>query len=267
MSVLIMILAAAAIIAFVKFGLLGGLDRIAPALAWSPKARGQALGYATSSPELVTLVAAGLSGVWEAGLWNIASSNIINAVLMLIAVLFFRRGRDLFRRQFLDEIGFALLGIAAPLLLMRFHLDTHWGVVPILLALFLGYLVFDRRLNRKPEAPVAKAEGNLPVGVIMCVVALLLIAVAGFFLGDATKDVVQQMSIHPAIAGWILGAVTSFPEVVTFFSVFARSRRKEGEDTVDDTQEVLDNLAASNMSNTGLIYPIGLTVYLLFALV
>ena len=31
----------------------------------------------------------------------------------------------------------------------------------------------------------------------------------------------------------------------------------------EDTQEALDNLAASNMANTGLIYPLGLSVLLL----
>ncbi len=267
MSVLIMIVSAAAIILLVKYGLLSGIDRIAPALAWSPKTRGQALGYATSAPELVTLVAAGLSGVWEAGLWNIASSNIINTGLMLLAVFFFRRGKDLFHRRFIDEIGFGVLGIAAPLVLMWFQLDRSWFVIPVLFLLFFGYLVLDRRFNEKPKTIVDRKKGSLPIGLLMCLVALILISVVGIFLGGATKSVVHQMAIHPAIAGWILGAVTSFPEVVTFFSVFASSRRKGTSEQIEDTQEVLDNLASSNMSNTGLIYPIGLTVFLVAGMV
>ncbi|MCP4845276.1 MAG: hypothetical protein GY901_09275, partial [Actinomycetia bacterium] len=74
---------------------------------------------------------------------------------------------------------------------------------------------------------------------------------------------VQQMGIHPALAGWLLGVVTSLPEVVTFFSVYATSRREGKAHLLEDTQEVLDNLAASNMSNTGLIYPVGLSVFLI----
>jgi len=54
---------------------------------WSAKARGQVTGYATSVPELIGLVAAGMAGVWEAGFWNVASSKIINSVLMLLAIL------------------------------------------------------------------------------------------------------------------------------------------------------------------------------------
>ena len=266
MSVITMVLAAAVIIVLVKYGLLVGLNHISSALSWSAKTRGQAMGYATSAPELVTLIAAGLSGVWEAGLWNIASSNIINAALMIIAVFVYGQSRDLLNRRFLDEIGFGLLGILAPIVLMQFHLDTHWLVVPVLLGLFTFYLFADRQLNRGPKPKVANSVGSLPIGLIMCLTALTLIAVAGFFLGDATKAVVEQAGIHPALAGWILGIVTSLPEVVTFFGIFAKSRAEGNEHKIDDTQEVLDNLAASNMSNTGLIYPVGLTVYLLVAL-
>ena len=48
MAVLIMILSSVAIIAIVKYGLVEGLDRVSLALRWTPKARGQATGYATS---------------------------------------------------------------------------------------------------------------------------------------------------------------------------------------------------------------------------
>ncbi len=267
MAILIMILAAGAIICLVKFGLVAGIDRIAPALGWSAKGRGQATGYATSAPELVTLVAAGLSGVWEAGLWNIASSNIINAGLMLVAISFYGKTRELLNRRFLDELGFALLGIGVPIILMQFGMDTHWILVPVLFVLFGIYLVVDRKLNQGPKVTAAVKGGNLPIGIIMCVTALTLIVVAGFFLGDSTKFVVKQMGIHPIIAGWILGTVTSLPEVVTFFSVYASSRRKGKERKLEDTQEVLDNLAASNMSNTALVYPVGLAIFLLYALI
>ena len=52
MSAIYMVLSAAAIIFFVKAGLLRGIDHIANALKWSPKVRGQVTGYATSVPEL-----------------------------------------------------------------------------------------------------------------------------------------------------------------------------------------------------------------------
>lgn len=263
MSLLIMLLSAAAIIALVRFGLISGLDHLAGALQWTAKLRGQATGYATSAPELVTLVAAGLAGVWEVGLWNIVASNLINIFLMASAVLFYGQLRDFATWRFLDEIGFAALAVAAPLLLMRFELDTSWVVVPVLFALFGVYRVVDRRVNPKAVERATETVGNLPLGVILVLTALLLIAMAGFFLGRATEDVVNQLGVHPAIAGWILGLVTSLPEMVTFFAIYSLARKQGTSHLGEDSQEALDNLAASNMANTGLIYPLGLTVFLL----
>ncbi|MCG8649781.1 MAG: hypothetical protein MI861_08105, partial [Pirellulales bacterium] len=141
MSALIMVVSAATIIFFVRYGLLRGIDHVARAMKWTAKARGQLTGYATSVPEFVCLVSAGLAGVWEAGLWNIASSNIINLLLMLSAVSVYRQFGDLVNRRFLDELIFALLAIAVPVVLMRFGVDTQWYLVPILLAFFVVYRV------------------------------------------------------------------------------------------------------------------------------
>jgi len=258
-----MILSAGAIIVFVKYGLVAAIDQLAGALNWSAKARGQATGFATSAPELVALIAAGLSGVWDAGLWNIASSNIINAALMVLAVLRYQQFKELFNKRFADEVGFALVGVVAPLLLMKLGLDTSWAVVPVLFGVFIAYRIIDKRLNAGFEEHADDSVGSLPLGLILTAVALSLIAVAGIFLGDATKAVVEEMGVRPALAGWMLGVVTSLPEVVTFFSVYATSKREGNLHLLEDTQEVLDNLAASNMANTGLIYPVGLVVFLL----
>ena len=89
----------------------------------------QITGFATSVPELVCLVSAGLADVWEAGLWNVLT-------------------------------------------------------------------------------------------------ALIAIGIAGIFLGGATSNVVEQLGVQPAIAGWFLGVVTSIPEMVTFFAIYAASFRE-----------------------------------------
>ena len=262
MSFVVMLLSAASIIGLVRFGLLAGLDQLAGALRWDAKLRGQATGYATSAPELVTLTAAGLAGVWEAGLWNIAASNLINGALMACAVTFHGQVRDLASPRFFDEVGFAALAVAAPLVLMQLDLDRSWVVVPVMFGLFALYLVVDRRVNPKRAAPATETVGSLPFGAILVLTAAVLIAVAGFFLGGATEEVVNQLGVHPALAGWILGFVTSLPEMVTFFAIYAEARRQGTSHLLDDTQEALDNLAASNMTNAGLIYPLGLGVYL-----
>jgi len=264
MAILTMIVTAALIILAVKYGLLRGLDYIAASMNWSAKARGQITGFATSVPELACLVAAGLAGVWEAGLWNIASSNIINGFLMLSAMLWYRQTHELLNRRFLDEIGFALAAVAAPLALMKMGLDRHWAVVPLLVGFFVVYRLVDRALNASEESGGEEgAAGNLPAGVILSVTSLIVIAIVGIFLGDATAAVVEQIGLHPALAGWILGVCTSIPELVSFFAVYQAAKEAGRLHELADTQEVLDNLASSNMSNVGVVYPTGLATYLL----
>jgi Ca2+/Na+ antiporter len=263
-----MVVSAAAIIVLVKYGLLAGINQIAGAMKWSAKARGQVTGYATSVPEFVCLVAAGLAGVWEAGLWNIASSNIINAGLMVLAISYYRQFGALFNKRFLDEVGFATLAIAVPLVLMKAGMDTQWYLVPVLLVFFVVYQVVDRRINRpaKGDEHSGEAVGSLPLGLILGITALIAIAIAGIFLGDATAQVVQQLGVRPALAGWILGVVTSIPEMVTFFAVYAAAHREGKLEDLNDTQEALDNLTGSNMANVGIVYPFGLLAFLLGAL-
>jgi Ca2+/Na+ antiporter len=265
MAIFTMVVTAALIILAVKYGLLRGIDQIANAMDWSAKARGQVTGFATSVPELVCLVAAGLAGVWDAGLWNIASSNIINGILMMSAVCWFRQYKELLNRRFADELGFALAAIAVPIGLMQFNVDQHPALVPILVGFFVVYRVVDRAANAGgTEADGAqKAAGNLPFGLILAVVSLLVIAIVGIFLGDATKAVVEQLGVHPALAGCILGVCTSIPELISFVSVYQASKKAGTLHELADTQEALDNLTSSNMANVGVVYPAGLAAFLL----
>jgi Ca2+/Na+ antiporter len=264
MAILAMVTAAALIILAVKFGLLRGIDQIANSMNWSAKARGQVTGFATSVPELVCLVAAGLAGVWDAGLWNIASSNIINGFLMLMAVSWYRQWGDLFNRRFADEIGFAVAAVIVPIALMYSGIDQQWFVVPLLAGFFLVYRLIDRTANAVgAEEEGHTAIGNLPFGLLLAATSLVVIAIAGAFLGDATRDVIVQLGVRPALAGWILGFCTSIPELLSFFSVYQTVKASGRLRELGDTQEALDNLTASNMSNVGVVYPLGLTTYLI----
>ena len=92
---------------------------------------------------------------------------------------------------------------------------------------------------------------------------MIAITIAGIFLGNATAAVIEQLGIRPVIAGWILGFITSVPEMVTFFSIYAAARREGKLRGLGVTQESLDNLAGSNVANVGIVYPLGLLAFLL----
>lgn len=255
---------ALAVVVVSRYLLIRGLEETSRAYGLPSKLQGQLLGYATSAPELVGTVATAARGLLGAGLWNVAASNIINCGLFLAAALYFRRGRTLMQRQFADEIGFALLAIGVPLLLTT---SLGWARSPwtvlLLLGFFVLYILVDRKLN--PEevnegAAAARAEGNGRLGIALLLAGVLGIVVIGHYLGMVAEVIVVALKIPEAAVGWVLGVVTSLPEMTTFFVVFRAARGSA--DGLKACQLGLDNLAASNMSNIGLIYPIGIVVFL-----
>ena len=256
---------ALAVIVVTRYLVLQGLAEVSRAYGVSNKLQGQLLGYATSVPELVGTSATALRGLLGAGLWNVAASNIINCGLFLAAVLYFRRGRTVLRRTLLDEVGFAMGAVFLPLMLTLSHgwARSPWSAA-LLLAFFVVYIVVDRRLNVDlPEPSQADETDRAPVSGVMGIARLLAglvgIVLIGNQLGAVAEVIIVALKVPEAAVGWVLGIVTSLPEMTTFFAVFAAARAdKDGHEAC---QRSLDNLAASNMSNIGLIYPIGIILF------
>ena len=249
--------------------LVRGLEMTSKGWGLPPKVQGQVLGYATSVPELVGTVATAWRGLLGAGLWNVAASNIINFGLFVTAALYYRRTHQLVKRKFLDEVGFALGAIALPLALatMGAWARTPWAAA-LLVAFFITYLVADARLNR-PAADEEGEQGPPPRdsqlgrrGLLRAGVGVLCIMVLGHFLGAVAERVVVDIGVPEYAVGWLLGVVTSIPELTSFFTVFGSGSASADD---DDCQQNLDNLAASNMSNIGIVYPVGIVIYLLVA--
>ncbi len=255
-----------------RYVLCAGIERLADHLGLSPKAKGQILGYSTSVPELAGTVSTAATGLLEAGLWNVASSNIINLVLFLAANIFYRQYRELPKTKFLDEIGFSLGAIA---ILLVLSVGGRAGRSPwtalALFGYFAAYIVVDWKVNRPTSAEAenrnksAKEYSGLHLARA---IALILAGVAGIvvlgrYLGVTARLVVSELGLSQAVVGWILGVATSLPEMTSFFAIYAFAKATGHLDEDVDTQEALDNLTASNMSNLGLIYPLGIIVYLL----
>ena len=252
-----------AVVLITRYVLIRGIEQTSDAWRVPRKIQGQVLGYATSAPELVGTVATAAKGLLGAGLWNVAASNIINLGLFVAASLYYGRTRALFQRKFSDEIGFAIGAIGFPLVLA---VREDWARTPwtalALFGFFLSYLAADRYLNPKTGSETdeaqPKGEGGYR-GIALIVLGLVGIAVTGHFLGIVAENIVTRIGVPEWAVGWILGVLTSLPELTSFFAVFAAARAQDGD---DDCQQNLDNLAASNMSNVGLVYPIGIMVFL-----
>ena len=262
----ILIASAAVIVGAVRFLLIPGIGRIGAALKFSAKVRGQMIGYATSVPEFTVLVAGALAGVFNAGLWNIAASNIINWVLFLATVFAFRQQLDLKNKGFIDEIVFGVLSVIIPLLMFAVHIGVGYATAAGLVGFFVLYKVMDKRLNKagKP-APVPKGSenGTLRGGSLFLVVGILAILLSGKFLGSSAGALITQLNVPAWAVGWILGLVTSVCELASFIEIYRIHKPKDSPRHIKDTQEALDALVASNIANLGLILPLGMVIYLI----
>ena len=140
---------AALLVLSVRFLVMPGIDKTSKALGLGSKARGKLLGYVTSAPEWVIVVSSAFVGVYDAGFWNIASSNIINWALFLAAVFVFRQSGDLKGKATIDEIAFGIFSVALPLALFKFEIRTSALLAICLMGVFVAYKIIDYRLNPK----------------------------------------------------------------------------------------------------------------------
>jgi len=264
-DLLILSLSAAAIVSAVRYLLVPGIGQVCAALNFSIKTRGQIIGYATSIPELTMVVAGAVAGVFDAGMWNIAASNIVNWGLFLTTVFVFRQQLDLVRKVFIDEISFGLMSVVVPLVLCLITLNVSYWTAAGLIALFVLYKYFDRVLNRPTSSAsaTARSTGSLWRGSLFILVGILMVLGSGVFLGNSANVLITTLNVPAWAVGWLVGIITSVCELASFIEIYRASRRKDGPDYIKDTQEALDALVASNISNLGLILPIGMIVYLL----
>lgn len=257
------------VVLITRYLLTKGVEWLADNAHMNPKLKGKILGFSTSIPELVATSSTAAMGLLGAGLWNIASSNIINSVLFVSALLYYRKQGRLAQTQFIDEIGFAASAIGLPLLLATQSgmEKSPWTAIG-LFGVFLVYLVLDKMLNKHVHQEYAEeiehVEGNHSVAAALLLIGLGIVGITltGYYLGMVASNVVNKLGFPQWAVGWILGFITSLPELTTFFAIFSAAK-KRGEKSDASLQSNLDNLAASNMSNLGLIFPIGISVYLI----
>ncbi len=250
----------------VRFILITGIDTICTRFKLSSKTKGQIIGYATSVPEFTVVVSSAFAGVFTAGLWNIASSNIINWVLFSSAVLFYHQQKDMLHKKFIEEIIFAFVAVLIPLGLSISRIGLNAPMAIGLLLLFVVYKILDHVFNSKTVVTMKsdKSASNIEIGILQLISGILIIIVCGKYLGRYSERLIMQIGVPAWAIGWILGFITSIPEMTSFFEIFRIHKKRGTIHLTDDMQEALDTLVASNFTNLGIILPIGLIILTFF---
>lgn len=82
-------------------------------------------------------------------------------------------------------------------------------------------------------------------------------------LGNTLENLCYSFGIQEALIGFILGFITSIPELVTFFES-QKHHKEEGKDKFFGVVEASNNLLTSNMLNLFIIQTIGLVIIQIF---
>jgi len=212
---------------------------------------------ATSAPELIVVLWAGLQGVPDLGVGNVVGSNIANVLLILgtAAVIFpILTGPTELLRD-----GLAVAGASLLLLVFAFLGTWSWPHGLLFLILLAGYMAFSYRSERKrrpagaggvdaedeAEAAALKVPLLPPRLSAWAGLSLIVVGMAGMVLGsellvDGAVVIARAAGVSDSAIGLTLVAVgTSLPELAT--AVIAALRRH--------TEVALGNVLGSNLFN------------------
>ncbi len=254
-----------------KYILVSALRKLADNLNLKAKTVGDIAGLATSVPELLTITTTSLRGLPGASIYNILSSNVINLIQYLVAIIANKNGNKLKNKAI--KINLILVGITIliPIILLRLKIELNIGLVPVFIAIYLLFRFINNNVHKlylkKEDKAIEeqieeekKSENRNDKEAVKNIFVLLLAGVglyiAGDKLGDTLESLCNLFSVPQVIIGILLGFMTSIPELITFFE--SQKHGKRSNDEMIGVIEATSNLLTSNMFNLFIIQTIGI---------
>ena len=252
-----------------KYILVVVLRKLAENLKLKPQTVGNIAGYATSMPEFLTITISSISGLVSASIYNILSSNVINLIQYIGAVIFNKNYVKLKNKALKTDLVLVAVTIIIPLLLLIYKVELNIAIVPLFIIIFLLSIFLNKNVhtlylkNSKSEVEENhKEENKLNRNLKTLIYIILLIAtgVVLFFVGNRLSDNLESLcyrfNISEIVIGILLGFITSIPELITFFE--AQNYHKEN--STSGLIEATNNLLTSNMLNLYVIQSIGILI-------
>ena len=261
-----------------KYILVTTLRKLAENLNLKPKTVGDIAGYATSMPELLTIGASSFNGLVGASIVNVLSSNVINLIQYMSAILLNKNQKALKNKAIKIDIILVAITIIIPILLLIFNIEMNIGIVPMFVILYLLFRFLngnahklylkkeDELLEKQVEKEGKWERGNKKKTVRYSLYLLgsgILLFIVGDLLGNTLENLCNSFGISQIIIGILLGFITSIPELITFFEAQKHYKKKK-ENEILGVVEATNNLLTSNILNLFVIQSIGILIYVMF---
>lgn len=261
-----------------KYILVTTLRRLAENLNLKPKTVGDIAGYATSMPELLTVSIASFNGLISSSIFNIVSSNIINLIQYIAAILL-NKNRDALKNQAIKvNLILVLITILIPIILIRKRIEMSLSFVPAFLILYVLFQYMnhnvhklylqkeDKKILQQIETEEENEKGNTRKTVLYILILIgtgIFLYVIGELLGENLNNLCHHFQISQTIIGILLGFITSIPELITFFEA-QKHYKEEKSNRILGVVESTNNLLTSNVLNLFVIQSIGILIYTIF---
>lgn len=256
-----------------KYILVTTLRKLAETMNLKAKTVGDIAGYATSVPELLTITTSSLRGLTGASVYNILSSNVINLIQYLGAILLNKNASKLRNKAILIDLVMVFFTIAIPIVFLKLDIELKLAVVPLFIILYILFMVLnnnvhklylkneDEELEEEIEEERKEQKKN-PRKVLRYVLVLIvtgvLLFIIGEMLGDTLENLCNLFGVSEVVVGILLGFVTSLPELITFFE--AQRHYKKVDDDMLGVVEATNNLLTSNILNLFAIQTVGILI-------
>lgn len=256
-----------------KYILVTTLRKLAETMNLKAKTVGDIAGYATSVPELLTITTSSLRGLTGASVYNILSSNVINLIQYLGAILLNKNASKLRNKAILIDLVMVFFTIAIPIVFLKLDIELKLAVVPLFIILYILFMVLnnnvhklylkneDEELEEEIEEERKEQKKN-PRKVLRYVLVLIvtgvLLFIIGEMLGDTLENLCNLFGVSEVVVGILLGFVTSLPELITFFE--AQRHYKKVDDDMLGVVEATNNLLTSNILNLFAIQSVGILI-------
>ncbi len=260
------------IVVISKYILVTTLRKLAENLNLKAKTVGNIAGYATSVPEFLTITTSSLRGLIGASIYNILSSNVINLIQYLGAIILNKNAEKLKNKAIIIDIILVIITIIIPIALLKFNIELNLWIVPIFIILYALFKFINDNahklyLQNEDKAIETEIEEEIKQGgkkaetikyFIYLILTGILLFVVGELLGNTLENLCKLFNVSELIIGILLGFMTSLPELITFIE--SQRHHKKAEDDMLGVVEATNNLLTSNILNLFAIQTIGILI-------
>ena len=233
------------------------LRKVGELLELKPQTIGNISGIATSIPEFLTVTFSSISGMADAGIFNILSSNIINCIQYILAMAINKNLKVLKNKALKINLVLVLITIIIPIIIWKIDIGDSVAIAVIYIILFYVFNKINKHYNGKLNIETKETISHVKTNkkkIPIYFVYILLIGIILYLVGNLLRDIFDVSEI---IIGIVLGIATSIPEFVTFIE--SQKFHKNSNEELG-VIEASNNLLVSNTLNLFIIQSISIII-------